>query len=592
MSDTDLGNIFYSILAKDLTGAGTQSAKGNFIAAGLAIGAATTAIGGAAVAMIDQNNKLMGSIDAVSQETGIEADSLRDLTMALANGKDKISEVTATMNTLGKFSVTTSEQMQTATEAALALGNANSITGDTAANNVIPALQAYGLTVDDLGSKSDALTEITHSTKYSLTDVTNILARAAPVAAAAGLSFDDMTAVVEALGQKGVPARMAVNQINTALKDFQKTSDEAKTKSVELTITQDTLSQTITQNKEKLALLESQHPKTAEAAASHALQIKNLQQKIKDETTEFETNKVTLAGYKTTLSDTTSVNDRLSVALGISKEKMADADAMIKTATGSTDKYNTIAKEHVGLMANISSWWEKTTTNIGAALTPYSGAFTAITALGGAMTVLNGFLMLNNSLHITSAIVTAASTVATYAATAAQWLFNLALDANPIGIIILAVAGLVAAVVLLDQKFHFIQPTLEWFSNALGSIAGFLRDVAGYILNNPIVGGIINTAVAVGGAIGGAIKGHAIGGTMGTEEPGIVGEAGPELFVPSSSGNIIPNAQLGGMGGQSHEWNISIVINGANKNEKQIALEVVRQFRAARQSMGIPTSGG
>jgi hypothetical protein len=37
-----------------------------------------------------------------------------------------------------------------------------------------------------------------------------------------------------------------------------------------------------------------------------------------------------------------------------------------------------------------------------------------------------------------------------------------------------------------------------------------------------------------------------------------VGEKGPELFTPGSSGNIIPNNRLGGGGGT-----INITVNGA-----------------------------
>ncbi|NMO52033.1 hypothetical protein HH310_12600 [Actinoplanes sp. TBRC 11911] len=46
-------------------------------------------------------------------------------------------------------------------------------------------------------------------------------------------------------------------------------------------------------------------------------------------------------------------------------------------------------------------------------------------------------------------VATVASTVATGAATAAQWLWNAAMSANPIGLVILAIAALVAGVILL-----------------------------------------------------------------------------------------------------------------------------------------------
>lgn len=62
-------------------------------------------------------------------------------------------------------------------------------------------------------------------------------------------------------------------------------------------------------------------------------------------------------------------------------------------------------------------------------------------------------------------------------------------------------------------------------------------------------GPAFNSSFAFGGfrASGGPVRGTT---------PYVVGERGPELFVPNSSGTIIPNNQLGGMGG-----NVSVVVN-------------------------------
>lgn len=48
------------------------------------------------------------------------------------------------------------------------------------------------------------------------------------------------------------------------------------------------------------------------------------------------------------------------------------------------------------------------------------------------------------------------------------------------------------------------------------------------------------------GAMGLGIPGMAKGGTVGQNKPYIVGEAGPELFIPRSAGQIVPNNELGG----------------------------------------------
>lgn len=58
----------------------------------------------------------------------------------------------------------------------------------------------------------------------------------------------------------------------------------------------------------------------------------------------------------------------------------------------------------------------------------------------------------------------------TVAATAAQWLFNAAMTANPIGLIIIAVVAVIAAVVVMYQKF-------EWFRNLVHAIGRAFKAV-------------------------------------------------------------------------------------------------------------------
>lgn len=56
---------------------------------------------------------------------------------------------------------------------------------------------------------------------------------------------------------------------------------------------------------------------------------------------------------------------------------------------------------------------------------------------------------------------------------------------------------------------------------------------------------------------GSSITGKAIGGPVSMRTPYLVGEHGPELFVPHTSGSITPNGQLQGGGGQTFVININ-----------------------------------
>jgi phage-related minor tail protein len=52
--------------------------------------------------------------------------------------------------------------------------------------------------------------------------------------------------------------------------------------------------------------------------------------------------------------------------------------------------------------------------------------------------------------------------------------------------------------------------------------------------------------------------GRAAGGSVTNNTPYVVGERGPEVFVPSGSGTIIPNGQVGSMGGTTNVTNYNI----------------------------------
>jgi hypothetical protein len=62
---------------------------------------------------------------------------------------------------------------------------------------------------------------------------------------------------------------------------------------------------------------------------------------------------------------------------------------------------------------------------------------------------------------------------------------------------------------------------------------------------------------------GSSVPGRALGGPVLPNQPYIVGEKGPEVFLPNAAGNIIPNNKLGSSGsfgsGASVTYNINAV---------------------------------
>lgn len=80
----------------------------------------------------------------------------------------------------------------------------------------------------------------------------------------------------------------------------------------------------------------------------------------------------------------------------------------------------------------------------------------------------------NSSLTLGTKAAIIASSVATGIATAAQWAWNAALSANPIGIIIVAIAALVAGIIWLATQTTFFQDLWTNVCNVVGTAATWL----------------------------------------------------------------------------------------------------------------------
>ena len=77
-------------------------------------------------------------------------------------------------------------------------------------------------------------------------------------------------------------------------------------------------------------------------------------------------------------------------------------------------------------------------------------------------------------------------------------------------------------------------------------------------LNQALFGDILGAGGKKGGGILGFLSGGLLanGGTAAGGKSFIVGEKGPELFVPRSTGTVVPNNKLGGGGSTSVVVNV------------------------------------
>jgi len=110
---------------------------------------------------------------------------------------------------------------------------------------------------------------------------------------------------------------------------------------------------------------------------------------------------------------------------------------------------------------------------------------------------------------------------------------------------------------VLGKAFQFVAGVI---SNVIGLFANLVN-----VINKAVsaIRAVASVGSGIGGAIGGALGfggGRAMGGPVSSGTAYVVGEKGPELFVPGRSGSIVPN---GGRGGNT----INLTVNGAIDSE-------------------------
>ena len=134
------------------------------------------------------------------------------------------------------------------------------------------------------------------------------------------------------------------------------------------------------------------------------------------------------------------------------------------------------------------------------------------------------------------------------------------------------------------------------FRSMLNRIADYFLDTAAQLLALQIQKSFLGlfsnmfrlgdpTSVFKDVEIGGIPELAANGGPVGMRKPYVVGERGPELFVPNQSGNIIPNHDLAGVGGGSTNIVVNVDASGSNvQGDEDQGRELGRLISVAVQS--------
>jgi len=134
---------------------------------------------------------------------------------------------------------------------------------------------------------------------------------------------------------------------------------------------------------------------------------------------------------------------------------------------------------------------------------------------------------------------------------------------------------------------EFTSTLTEAFMTGKLNFKDMVNSIQRDILRMLIKKNISDPAVSFLGDFFKGLTGRAVGGPVSSNTPYMVGERGPELFVPNGSGNIVPNNKLGG-GGVTVVQNINIdsrtdrssIMAAMNQAKEQAKAEIYRSMKS------------
>ena len=105
---------------------------------------------------------------------------------------------------------------------------------------------------------------------------------------------------------------------------------------------------------------------------------------------------------------------------------------------------------------------------------------------------------------------------------------------------------------------------MSWKDGMRSIISSVIDELWRLYVVQQIVGFVTKALGGLGLPVPAAVPGKAVGGYVGAQQPYVVGEKGPELFVPGGSGTIIPNKNMGMVSGNAGGVVVNVDARGSS----------------------------
>jgi len=484
------------------------------VAAGTAVGnlaanamtkAANLATSGVS-AVVTKGLDFEKTMNTLSGVTGASADVMqrfrntaKDLGNDMTLSNTSAADAAQAMTELAKAGFSVDESI-TAAKGTLQLAAAAQVSAGQAAEIQANALQAFGLKADYASKAADVLSNAANASSAEITDVAFALQAGGSVARQTGVSLEDTAASIALLANNGIKGSDAGTLLKSALLKLSAPSDQAAGALQELGVSafdaqgnfvgMETLFGQL-QAAAKRMTPEMYAMNTSVAFGSDAARLAGVAAKDGAEGFDKMRDAMNQEGSAAKLAAAQNqglpgVIERLknaaeTLAITLFEKVQGPLSSIGDGITGFTNKMQEAFENPAVSQA---------AGNIGAALSSVGTAFgNVLSAIGpslvsGLSSAVNLIVRFKDFLIPLVAGLAAyktvmlAITVATRAWAAVQALLNIALTANPIGLIIAAIAGLVAGIVVLynrNETFRkIVQTTWAAIKTAISAVWGWL----------------------------------------------------------------------------------------------------------------------
>lgn len=467
----------------------------------------------------------MAEVKALTGATGKDFEALTASARKLGSTTSfSASEAAQGMKYLGMAGFSTT-QIVSAMPGVLNMAKAGAVELGMASDIASDIMSGFGLEATDMGRVSDVLTRTFTSSNTSLEMLGETMKYVAPIAAKAGMSLEETSAMAGLLGNVGIKASMAGTTLKGMVLGIASPSAEASEALAKLGISTADAEGNIRPmtgilgdlakatkdmgNAEKLDVVKTIFGKVSAAGITELLS-KAGEDGIEAYVKKVREGKATAESIAKVMDNTTigalkglgSAAEGLAIVFGNTLTPVITATAhglafVTRGLTAAAERFPTVTKV-VGLL---------TGGTIALTTAAVAGGYAWTFVSSGLLQAKKMYELVNLSMSaatLKTVVLSRAQKVAalgTRMMTVAQWAFNVAMSANPIGIAVMSVAALAAGAVALYRNF-------EPFTNLVDNTWKLLKSFGGGVWAGlqeglePVIEAVREMKTAVGEAFG------------------------------------------------------------------------------------------